>query len=71
MQVVARLADDDALKLTIAKYYTPSGVSIDGKGIEPDVLVELPAGDDDGVYTVDDTQLIKAIEVLKEKLSQH
>ena len=70
VQVVARLADDDALKLTIAKYYTPSGVSIDGKGIEPDVLVELPAGDDDGVYTVDDTQLIKAIEVLKEKLSQ-
>lgn len=70
VQVVARLADDDALKLTIAKYYTPSGVSIDGKGIEPDVLVELPAGDDAGVYTVDDTQLIKAIDVLKEKLSQ-
>lgn len=30
-----------ALKLTTARYYTPSGVSIHGKGIEPDINVEL------------------------------
>ncbi|MCP4274193.1 MAG: peptidase S41, partial [Gammaproteobacteria bacterium] len=29
-----------ALKLTTARYYTPSGRSIQGKGIVPDVLVE-------------------------------
>jgi carboxyl-terminal processing protease len=27
-------------KLTMSKYYTPSGVSIDGKGIEPDIVVK-------------------------------
>jgi carboxyl-terminal processing protease len=30
-----------ALRLTTAKYYTPSGVSIDGKGITPDIGVEI------------------------------
>jgi len=32
---------DSALKLTTAKYYTPSGVLIEEKGIEPDEKVEL------------------------------
>lgn len=32
------------MKLTIAKYYTPSGISIHGKGIEPDVVVEEKEG---------------------------
>jgi carboxyl-terminal processing protease len=30
-----------ALKLTTAKYYTPSGTMIDGVGIEPDIKVDL------------------------------
>ena len=28
------------MRLTTARYYTPSGVSIQAKGIEPDILVE-------------------------------
>ncbi|MFQ5956435.1 MAG: S41 family peptidase [Candidatus Brocadiales bacterium] len=32
---------ESAIKLTTAKYYTPSGELIDKKGIEPDVIVEL------------------------------
>ena len=32
---------DTALKLTTAKYYTPSGTLIDGVGIEPDIKVNL------------------------------
>lgn len=36
VQTVIPLADDVGLKLTVAKYYTPSGVSIQAKGIEPD-----------------------------------
>lgn len=40
VQTLIPLPDGDGLKLTIAKYYTPSGVSIHKKGIEPDVLVE-------------------------------
>lgn len=33
-----------AIRLTTAKYYTPSGVSIDKVGVTPDVAVELPKG---------------------------
>ena len=40
MQTVFKLGGDTALKLTMAKYYTPSGRSINGVGIEPDELVE-------------------------------
>ena len=63
VQVILPLYDDDALKLTIAKYYTPSGRSIDGTGIEPDVRVEPQA---DGSQ---DVQLLKAIDVMKGKLA--
>lgn len=62
VQTVLPLFYGDAIKLTIAKYYTPSGRSIDGVGVEPDVLVELPE------HPTRDTQLDKAIEVIKEKL---
>ncbi|MGL5232222.1 MAG: S41 family peptidase, partial [Fusobacteriaceae bacterium] len=40
VQTVIPLPDGDGIKLTIAKYYTPSGVSIHGVGIEPDIKVE-------------------------------
>lgn len=42
VQSVYRLDLDTAVKITVAKYYTPSGVSIHNVGIEPDVKVELP-----------------------------
>src|SRR5690606_23618805 len=31
-----------AIRLTTAKYYTPSGVSIDKIGITPDIAIEMP-----------------------------
>ena len=37
---------DGALRLTTAKYYTPSGRSIQATGIDPDILVEAKAEDD-------------------------
>lgn len=40
VQTLVTLPDGDGIKLTIAKYYTPSGVCIHGVGIEPDVKVE-------------------------------
>lgn len=40
VQTLLPLPDGDGIKLTIARYYTPSGVSIHGTGIEPDILVE-------------------------------
>lgn len=45
VQTVRPLGPDTGLKLTTARYYTPSGVSIQGKGIVPDVMVdETPEG---------------------------
>ncbi len=45
VQTVRPLGPDTGLKLTTARYYTPSGTSIQGKGIVPDVLVdETPEG---------------------------
>jgi carboxyl-terminal processing protease len=37
VQTVVSLVDGSGLKYTSSRYYTPSGVCIDGKGIEPDI----------------------------------
>ncbi|MEM8607725.1 MAG: S41 family peptidase [Myxococcota bacterium] len=42
VQNVFELPDGSALKLTIARYFTPSGRSIQAEGISPDVMVEQP-----------------------------
>lgn len=43
VQAVYPLGDENtAMKVTVAKYYTPSGVCINEVGIEPDIKVELP-----------------------------
>ncbi len=51
VQDIYELADGSALKLTVARYFTPSGRSIQALGIEPDVLVPeadaVPAFDDE------------------------
>ena len=43
VQTVLPLSNNAAIKLTTARYYTPSGRSIQAKGIVPDVLVEETA----------------------------
>jgi carboxyl-terminal processing protease len=46
VQVLYEFNDNSALKLTIAQYLTPGGVSIQGKGITPDLrLVPVSAAD--------------------------
>jgi carboxyl-terminal processing protease len=40
VQTVRQLGPDTALKITTARYYTPSGKSIQAKGIVPDVLLD-------------------------------
>jgi carboxyl-terminal processing protease len=40
VQSVVKLGDGSGLKLTVARYYTPSGRSIQADGIKPDVVVE-------------------------------
>ncbi len=40
VQTIIPLTDGSAVRLTTSKYYTPSGRSIQAKGIEPDIVVE-------------------------------
>ena len=42
VQTIIPLSDGSGLRLTTAKYFTPKGRSIHGKGITPDIIVELP-----------------------------
>ena len=61
VQSIIPLSDGSAVKLTVEKYYTPKGVNIHGKGITPDVKMEISK---DGKK---DNQLQKAIEVIEKE----
>ena len=66
VQTVYNMPDGEGLKLTTSAYYTPSGVNIHGKGIAPDVKVEL--NEEVKTISIDnldkDNQIQKAIEIL-------
>jgi carboxyl-terminal processing protease len=47
VQSFYQLSEKDGFKLTIAKYYTPSGVCIDGTGIQPDIEIKEPELNDE------------------------
>ncbi len=59
VQVIHELSDGSGLKFTTAKYFLPSGVSIEGVGVLPDIEVVLTAED------TEDLQLNRAIEEIK------
>ncbi len=44
VQTIIPLSDGSAVRLTTSKYYTPSGRSIQAKGIEPDIVVGVSKG---------------------------
>ena len=63
--------DGAGIHLTTASYFTPSGRSIHGSGIEPDIFVEQAEGDEIVPEIPDparDTQLRRAIEHLKSQI---
>ena len=62
VQAILRLDSESAVKITIAKYYTPSGRAIDGVGVTPDIEVANTEWQD--------LQLIKAREVLRAELNE-
>lgn len=62
VQTLVQLPDDSGLRLTTALYYTPSGRSIQGHGIEPDVVVRA-----DGTIGSDDSEQA----IREEDLSGH
>ncbi|AFM21213.1 MAG TPA: S41 family peptidase [Acetomicrobium flavidum] len=66
VQTLFKLPDGSGLFVTIAKYYTPSGVTIDGVGIKPDIEVK-------GKYTgdlKDDAQLQRALKEVEGLLAK-
>ena len=67
IQQLLTLPDGSGLKITSEEYLTPNKTKINGEGIEPDEIVELPDSVEN-VLNVDrneDTQLQKAMELLK------
>lgn len=72
VQTVIPMLHDDGLKLTVAKYYTPNGRSIDGIGIIPDFEVQLEnplrLTREIKLDVDNDAQLRKAEEILNEKI---
>lgn len=60
VQTLKPLTDGSAIKFTIAKYFTPKGQDIHGKGVTPDIIVEYDNN------TEEDEQFNAAIEYLKQ-----
>ncbi len=72
VQTVLPLSDGSALKMTVSRYYTPSGVCIHETGIAPDIEVTLDESLQQQI-TIEksqDTQLQKAIEVINGQITQ-
>ena len=62
---------DGGLVVTIARYASPKGAAIHGKGVEPSVLVDLPDEEEgDEAKPAGDPVLEKAIEVLEQGPAQ-
>lgn len=67
VQQLMDLGDGTCLKVTIAEYYTPSGRSINGTGVDPDVEVEYEYDENNPEA---DNQLDRALEVVREELEK-
>ena len=80
VQTILPLSDGEALKLTTSRYYTPSGASINGVGITPDVLLggaeappaELDSGGGTPTLAHRDPQVAAALAQLRgEQIASH
>ncbi|GAI24246.1 unnamed protein product, partial [marine sediment metagenome] len=64
VQVIYELSDGSGLKFTTARYFLPLGLSVDGVGINPDILVKLEPD------ATEDIQLNRAIEEINTLISE-
>lgn len=64
VQELVKITNDTSLKITVAKWLTPNGISISKQGLEPDIKVTLSVKD---FESKKDTQMDKAVEILKAK----
>ena len=63
VQTIAQFSDGSGAKFTTARYFTPSGDSIEGVGVEPDVNAALD-DDEEPVEVEDDPQVEAALDEL-------
>jgi carboxyl-terminal processing protease len=78
VQTVVPLSHGGAVKLTTSRYFTPSGASIHGKGIVPDVIEEGPgeapaeilSGKGAAPLTARDADVRVGLEVLKGRVRE-
>ena len=61
VNILRSLSDGSGIYFTVAHWFTPNGTLIEGSGIKPDVLVDIP------VDSTNDIQMEKALEILKQK----
>lgn len=61
VQELVDVTDDTSLKVTIARWLTPSGVSLSENGLEPDVVVEITEEDRKELR---DPEMAKALEII-------
>ena len=62
VQLPHHLSDGSLMRVTIAKWYTPKDRSIDGTGLEPDILVEIT---EEQIEAEEDPQRDRALELLE------
>ena len=72
VQELESFKDGSSLKVTVAKWLTPNGISISDTGIEPDTKVELPKEEiEKGEFEFElgtpgkDPQLDRALDIIK------
>lgn len=85
VQTIIPMSNGSGLRLTTAKYYTPKGREINGRGITPDIVIEEAKPQDEEGQTPlqsrrrpilpsddlsDDPQLQKAVEFLKMRVKE-
>jgi carboxyl-terminal processing protease len=61
VNILRSLSDGSGIYFSIAHWFTPDGTLIEGSGIEPDVIVDLPKD------SISDIQLEQALKILHQK----
>ena len=65
VQSIIPLSDGGGIRLTVSKYYLPSGKSISEVGVKPDIFVEEDDNENFKVNSPYDNQLEYAVKLLK------
>ncbi|MCQ2248097.1 MAG: S41 family peptidase [Treponema sp.] len=68
VQIPSGLLDNDGFKITVARYYSPTDINIDKKGIEPDETVSYPEFSEEGKA---DWERMEKDDVIQKYVDEH